>query len=236
MEQNSNQQPHHYRYVQNNMGAFLAELAMFVFIITAIISIIQGCREIALINDYINNVRFDLHSFQQIFADRHLLSSITIVVYIACRSLFVNWAFYAHKNLRFFYGKQGIFDVWRMIFGFIIPLANFVLPIVLVNQIWHASNPAIKTIDEVKQQKSAKFITAWWCLNLFWIFFSIWNQAMKVAVSSRVRNLSFDSVLFQYKMTIVCDVVGIMVMLWTIYIIYAINRREEIKYKEWQHP
>ncbi len=212
-----------YPYVGNGIGVILTSSFMAFYILAACYSIYLVTEELPVIHIImLGQINFD--ALSAMLDKRSLLSTFTIIIYITCRSLFVNWAYYTQRNLHYFKTNLHKFDVWRMIFGFILPIFNFYWPIIVIDEIWRGSNPKL-TIEEIKNKSINKGIILWWYLNLFWIAFSIIDNFLKVTLKEP------SHLWWAYCATAFGDVMGIIVMGINIYLVIQIYRRQQQRYK-----
>lgn len=215
------------KFESNRIGIILNILFLFAYISLGVLSILQAISEVDLTNRLLSEAKVTYDQIKEMLTRRENLSQITIIVYITCRSLFVNWAYYAHKNIKLFYPQTLKFNTLKMVLGFIIPVINFVWPILAVNEIYRASDPKIQNEEELGNAKISRMIIAWWILNLIWIAFSIWNNVCKVIYQK------FTILKLMFQCTIVGDCLGIIVMAWTILIVLKIHKMQQLKYRDW---
>jgi hypothetical protein len=104
---------------------------------------------------------------------RHLSVSVCdIVAYIASGISFIVWFFRVHRNLPSL-GNEGLkWSPGWTIGAWFIPLANWILPYLVMCEVWNGSNPA--NIDNKRRQNTrvSAWVTFWWaafvsmsCLN-----------------------------------------------------------------------
>lgn len=86
--------------------------------------------------------------------------------YLLFAGSLVIWLRRAHRNVRSFGVEQMKSKEWECIWGWIVPVANFVTPPTVMQEVWKASNPEILDSVAWKEQKNSKLVVFWWSMFL----------------------------------------------------------------------
>lgn len=86
--------------------------------------------------------------------------------YLLFAGSLVIWLRRAYRNVRSFGVEQMKSKEWECIWGWIVPVANFVTPPTVMQEVWKASNPEILDSVAWKEQKNSKLVVFWWSMFL----------------------------------------------------------------------
>lgn len=106
--------------------------------------------------------------------------------YLITGPTFILWQRRAFRNLRALNVEGVRSKEWYCIWGFLIPLACFYIPMSVTNEIWKASSPRNLDATSWKSAGSSKVVIAWW---IAWLGYSIPNL-IRVVVESSPYNAS----------------------------------------------
>jgi Domain of unknown function (DUF4328) len=77
--------------------------------------------------------------------------------------VFLIWLYQASANLRILQAAGVVYSPTKAVFSFFIPIANFFLPYLVVQEIWRASNPsAVKDVRSWQQTPRSWLVLIWW--------------------------------------------------------------------------
>lgn len=95
--------------------------------------------------------------------------------YLLFAGSLVIWLRRVYRNVRSFGVEQIKSKEWECIWGWILPVANFVTPPTVMQEVWKASNPEILDSVAWKEQKNSKLVVFWWSMFLLSVLPQILN-------------------------------------------------------------
>ena len=158
----------------------------------------------------------------RVFFTIFILNGIHLVLFIAAMVTFLIWLVQAHDNVRYLRGSQMKWPQALAVAGFFIPVANLLIPYLVMQEIWRGSDPETSEPDELDPHRPANspLILAWAIVwNLLWVGFTIAFQIFKRPFNTGFWVASIFVLILPIPAT------------FAILIIRAIVRRQE---KRWQ--
>jgi hypothetical protein len=173
---------------------------------------------------YESNSGFDEQVRERFQDERNMISFPYGVAMLFTYLIFLMWLYDCRKNtelwaIDFKYGPKWI------ILGILIPIANLILPALVITEIWKASNPKLTTYANPLWRKSSAslLIVIWW---LTYILLKAGNREPypenRQSLADYIASTNAD--IQSYSFTIPVAVL-------TIAVVWALTRRQEAKYR-----
>lgn len=149
-----------------NLATFLSALLLFTAAMSAVSAGFE-ISEIQLVSSLIKGVVISSHERWSHGVTRIVIATLRGVLLAGAAVAFIVWLHRARVNARAFGCRRFRYSRSWTISGFLIPLANFVIPFQVISEVWRASDPrAVQSPTEWKVMPVPRILPVWWVLLL----------------------------------------------------------------------
>jgi len=153
-----------------------------------------------------------------------LVTLLYLSVWFLSAVTFLSWLHRAVKNLSALGARKLRFTPGWAVGWFFVPLMDLIRPYEAVTELWHASDPAIRSYEPASRAAPAP-VRWWWSLLILWVLTSRLGNQLSQATSSGV----FEGQAAHLLM-IVSHLLEIPAAILAIRLIGAINQNQERKH------
>lgn len=207
-----------------NLIAVLLSLA----IVAGLVTVTSGIAQASLISRMTRGEKIGLAEAQTSDSLERTISTIQTGLYISTGLVFCFWIYRAYKNLRGFGIRDLTFSPGWAAVGFFIPVFNFYFSILIVNELWKASDPQIPPGATWQKAPGSPWITLWWLAFVLAMLVNAVSGFFSLQLNP-LEPITLEPVLRMVQAHIANDVLYIVAAVLTLFIVQGINQRQRVK-------
>ena len=193
-------------------------------IASSLFAIVAFGNRLSVLDDAKRGFTFDLAQRAQ-DADDMVSSAvgISVLLMVATGIVFIIWQWRMAKNAELLGAREPRFSPGWSIGGWFIPFANFVIPVLIFQELWRASTPGARP-ESWKRESGSGLVALWWTVFLL-------SNLVVRAVNTDDGN-TLDALRTTNQVLLGAYVLSVVAAVVTIFVVIQLTRRFDIRRSE----